>query len=202
MYNTLNINGPNIKQIMSNNIIIRDNQDLIEIDFEDIKKYHGRGFLAMAAVTFKAMQAAFEALFHDKPPSREDISINSGHPGKGVRDAFEMVTRAVTRNAYTIDTNKPNARLNPGVDISYSFDIIAKDGSRAEIALKEGILPDRFFELFKEVRKTPSSIDEQQKLDECKKEFDLLKRELAPQIIDKSVGELFTVRVIAPSEKN
>lgn len=192
--------GIKIRQIMNNKIVIKDHQDIIEIGFDDIEKYHGQGFIAMAAVTFKAMQAAFEALFPDRPPSREEISIHTGHPGQGVRDAFEMVTRAVTRQAYIIDTNKPKARLNPNADMSYSFDIITNDGSRAEIELKEGILPDRFFELFKAVRKVPSSTEEQQELDKFEQEFDQLKRALAAQIIDKSLSELFTVKVIVPPD--
>jgi hypothetical protein len=183
---------------MDNKIVIKDNQDLIEISFDDIKKYHGYGFIALAAVTFKAMQAAFEALFPDRPPSRTEIRIHTGHPGQGVRDAFEMVTRAVTRNAYTIDTNKPTARLNPNADISYSFDIISDDGTRAEIDLRVGILPNRFFELFKAVRKVPNSTEEKNKLDNYKQEFDQLKRTLAAQILDKPLSELFIVRVIAP----
>lgn len=183
---------------MNDKISIKDRHDTIEIGFEDIEKYHGQGFITMAAVTFKAMQAAFAALFPDELPRREEISIHTGHPGQGVRDAFEMVTRAVTRGTYTIDTTRPQARLNPGVDISYSFDIIASGGRHAEVALKEGVLPPRFFELFKAVRHVPNSDSEQQELDQLKHEFDQLKRALAAQIRVRPASELFTVKVSTP----
>lgn len=183
---------------MNDKIVIKDHRDTIEIGFEDIEKYAGQEFIAMAAVTFKAIQAAFEALFPDSPPQREEISIQSGHPGQGVRDAFEMVTRAVTRSAYKVDTTRPQARLNPGVDISYSFDITTADGRRVEVALKEGVLPARFFELFKAVRRVPNSNSEQAELDRLKQEFDQLKRTLAAQIRTRPTSELFTLRVSAP----
>lgn len=186
----------------NNKIIIKDRQDTIEISFEDIEKYHGQGFIAMAAVTFKAMQAAFAELFPDVPPQREEISVHTGHPGQGVRDAFEMVTRAVTRGKYTIDTKRTQARLNPNADMSYSFDIIAIDGRRAEVLLKEGILPNRFFELFKTVRRVPISNKDQQELDGLKQEFDKLKREIAAQILVRPTSELFTVKVISPTVAN
>lgn len=185
---------------MNNTIVIKDHQDIIEIGFDDIEKYHGQGFIAMAAVTFKAMQAAFQALYPDRPPQREEISIHTGHPGQGVRDAFEMVTRAVTRCAYTIDKSRPQARLNPNADMSYSFDIIAANIGRAEVVLKEGVLTDRFFELFKAVRQVPNSNAEQQELNKFKQEFDQLKRALAAQIIVKPISELFTVKVSVPAD--
>lgn len=178
---------------MNDKIVIKDHQDTIEIRFEDIEKYHGQAFITMAAVTFKAIQAAFAVLFPDGPPQREELSILTGHPGQGVRDSFEMVTRAVTRGAYTVDTTRPQARLNSGVEISYSFDIVTVDGRRAEVVLKEGILPARFFELFKAVRRTPNTSNEQQELEQLKLELDQLKRALAAEIIWRPASDLFTV---------
>lgn len=181
---------------MNDKIVIKDRQDIIEIGFEDIEKYHGQAFIALAAVTFKAMQAAFALLFPHEPPKREEISIVTGHPGQGVRDSFEVVTRAASRGAYTVDTTRTQARLNPGVEISYSFDIVADDGRRAEIVLREGILPDRFFELFKAVRRPAVTGSEQLELDQFKAEFDLLKRSLAARILVRPASELFAIKII------
>src|SRR5262245_29875695 len=108
-------------------------EEPIEIGFPMVAAYHGQSALAMAAMVFQAMRAAFAVLSPDKPPARGDISIVSGHPGPGVRDSFEAVTRAVTRGAYTVDRSRPEARLAPGHDISYSFRI-AIGGRTAEIA--------------------------------------------------------------------
>lgn len=76
-------------------IVVRDGEDLISIDFADVEKYHVQGSIGGAALGFRVMQAGFAALYPDSPPRREAISIVTGHPGPGFRDAIELVTRAV-----------------------------------------------------------------------------------------------------------
>src|SRR4051812_8155600 len=98
-------------------------EDPVEIGFETVAAYHGQAALAMLAVTFRALQSALERLSPGAPPKRSEITVVSGHPGPGVRDAFECVTRAVTRGVYPIDRSLPDARLEPTADISYSFRI-------------------------------------------------------------------------------
>lgn len=122
-------------------IAIKDRQDIIEIGFDDVVKYHGYGSVTGAAVAFKALQAAFTELFPDEPAPREKLSIVSGHPGAGVRDAVEMATRTVTRGTYTVNTALPQARWNPYRKISFSFVVTVADGRQAEVALREGVLP-------------------------------------------------------------
>lgn len=170
---------------MTQKIVVKDRQDTIEIGFDDVEKYHGWGSIAGAAVAFKALQAAFTELFPDQPAPREEIAITSGHPGPGVRDAIEMVTRAVTRGAYTVDTTRPQARWNPYRALSFSFIVAAADGRRAEVVLREGVLPARFFDLLEAVL-LPDSGKERQELDQ-------LKRALADEIMGPPASEIFTV---------
>src|SRR5688500_3669933 len=106
---------------MENSIKITDRGDLLEFGFVDLYRFHGPGSLAGAAVGFKALQAGLEALCPADPPARDEVSIVSGHPGPGVRDAFELVCRAVTRGAYVVDTTRPLARWNPYKELSFSF---------------------------------------------------------------------------------
>ena len=168
--------GPTIK--------IMAEEEPIDIGFPMIAAYHGQAALAMAAVTFQAMRAAFAALSPGKPPARRDIAIISGHPGPGVRDSFEAVTRALTRGAYTIDRSLPEARLVPGHDISYSFRITL-GGRTAEIALRPDALPERFFTLNFTMQRSP----------EQEHELSQLKRSIAAQVLAASSDDLFTMRV-------
>ncbi len=62
----------------------------IAFEFEDLVRYHGHAALAMLAITFRAQEVAFKQLCGATPPERAAISITSGHPGPGVRDAFEI----------------------------------------------------------------------------------------------------------------
>jgi hypothetical protein len=173
---------------MNDKIRVQDRQDIFEIDFSDVEKYHGLANIAGAAVGFKALQAAFEALLRDKPAPREDITITTGHPGSGVRDAIEMVTRATTRGVYTVDKTLPKGRLNPYRQLSFTF-IVNLSGRAAEVVLKEGILPARFFDLMEIVTK-PGTEKEQDELDQ-------LKRSLSKQIVMRPCSALFSVTIRA-----
>lgn len=173
---------------MNDKIIIKDRQDTIAIGFEDIEKYHGQAAIAMVAITFKALLAALAALAPDEPPRRDDISITSGHPGPGVRDTFEMVTRAVTRNAYTVDTTRLQARWSPHTEASYGWDIkLASANKHVEINLKDGVLPARFFELQDRARRKVATADDEQ-------ELVALKRKIVDQVLPKNASELFDIR--------
>ena len=127
-------------------IHVRGEEEPIGIGFDAVAAYHGQSALAMLAITFQGLRASLALLSPDAPPSRVALTVVSGHPGPGVRDAFEFVTRAVTRNAYTVDRSLPDARLNSKADISYSFRI-SLDGETVQAALRDNVLPQRFFDL-------------------------------------------------------
>lgn len=126
---------------------VRGEEDGIDIFFPALAAYHGQSALAMLAITFQGLRAALTHLSPTSPAPRAEISIVSGHPGPGVRDAFEFVTRAATRGTYVVDRSLPKARLNPRTEISYSFRLTLRDRT-VEAALRPGFLPQRFFDLF------------------------------------------------------
>jgi hypothetical protein len=121
-------------------------EEVIELTFPALAAYHGQGALAMLALTFQALNGMLALL--PAMPRREEIAVLSGHPGPGVRDAFEFATRAVTRGAYTVDRSLPDARFNPHGPMSYSFRLTVGDRTVSAV-LREGVLPPRFFALFK-----------------------------------------------------
>lgn len=84
-------------------LTIFDHGEPIAIGFDDLLKYHGRGFVGGVAHGFKVMERAFPLLAEGKPLERYDIRIETAFPGPGARDAFEMVTRAVTGARYRVD---------------------------------------------------------------------------------------------------
>lgn len=119
----------------------------VTIGFDDLVRYHGHAALSMLAVTFRAQEAVFRRLLGDTPPARAAISVTSGHPGPGVRDAFEMITRCVTRGAYTVDRSLPGPRLNPKADVVYAFEVTVAGTGSLHVAVRDGVLPDEFFRL-------------------------------------------------------
>jgi len=163
-------------------IAVRGEEGIITIGFDAVAAYHGQAALAMLAVTFQALRLAFSALSPSAPPARGDISILSGHPGPGVRDAFEFVTRAVTRNAYVVDRALPEGRLVPQANISYSFRVTIA-GRTAILSLKPDALPRRFFEL--NFTPSRSAADE--------RELSALKRSIAGDVLARPAETLFAL---------
>lgn len=164
-------------------IHIRDLHEVIEIHFSEVRKYHGSAALMALAVGFRVLQAAFAELYRDKVPDREDISILSGHGGPGFRDVYEFVTRAVTRQAYRVDTNYPRGQYDPYRSQSYSFVISSHEGAAVEVTLKEDFLPPVFYEYLKKGREgtmTESDAEANRQLKEqcCERALALPQHEL------------------------
>ncbi|WP_322516232.1 hypothetical protein SR870_01195 [Rhodopseudomonas palustris] len=162
-------------------LTVEGEEDLIQIPYDAVAAYHGQAALAMLAVTFQALRLMLPALSPQRPPRRADLVVVSGHPGPGVRDTFEFVTRAVTRGVYTIDRTLPAARLCPGVDMSYSWRLSAGDRS-VGAALRAGVVPERFFEL---IARGGARSDEENV------ELSALKRCVADDVLAASPDALF-----------
>ncbi len=169
-------------------IAIRDGEDLIELTFADVEKYHGQHSIGGAALGFQVLRAGLDALFPDTSPRRDALSIVTGHPGAGFRDAFELVTRAVSRNAYRVDTSRPEGRYNPFDAHAYSWSIASGDGRTAELVLREGLIPLRFFELWDLVSRGVATPADRQ-------ELNVVKRRVADDVLALPLDTLFTVTV-------
>jgi hypothetical protein len=167
----------------SPSISVVGEEEPIEIGFDAVAAYHGQAALAMLAVTFQGLRATFAKLSPTDAPRRNSLSVVSGHPGPGVRDAFEFVTRVVTRNAYIVDRSLPEARLNPHGDMSYSFRI-SLDGNTVQAVLRDNVLPARFFEVGSIKEKSASEAAE----------YSALKREIAARVLASEPETLFVLK--------
>lgn len=157
-------------------------EEPITIHFSALAAYHGQSALAMLAITFQGLRASLQRLSLGSLLSRPEVSVVSGHPGPGVRDAFEFVTRASTRGAYVVDRSLPRSRLNSKANLSYSFRVFAR-GRTVEAALREGILPQRFFDLFELVAADSSYAAE----------LSALKRTIAADALGSNPEDLFDI---------
>lgn len=157
----------------------------LPIGFDAVRAYHGHGALAMLALTFQGLRGALARLApEDDPVPRKELTVVSGHPGPGVRDAFEFVTRAVTRNCYTVDLTLPEARYSKNADKSYSFHL--RHGARkVQAVLRPGVLPPEFFDLL-----GAQDADAQRRHAE-------LRRQIAARVVAQEPESLFTYVVTA-----
>lgn len=156
---------------------IMGEEAVIDIPFDAVAAYHGHGALAMLAITYMGMHGALARL-DGELPRRAELSVLSGHPGPGVRDAFEFIARVVTRGCYEVDTSLPWARYSLDGARSYSF-VLSCRGQEVRAVLREGALPPAFFELL--ASRQPEDAEP----------FRLLRRKLAHEILARTPEELF-----------
>ncbi len=162
---------------------IKDRGEVLTLQFSELRNYHGNLALMAIGVSFRVVQAALTELYGEEAPERSSLFIRSGHAGPGFRDAFEFTTRAVTREAYTVDVNYPAAQYDPYRPQSYAFVISDSQGASVEVALKPDFLPDVFYEYLKKGREGTMTAEEdaaieQLKADLCEKALSLPQSEL------------------------
>lgn len=174
-------------------VVVKDQDNIIEITYDDILKYHGREMLGGAALAFKIMLMTFPKLCADIP-QRGKFSFYSGigKNGKGIIDATEMVMRVKTYDKLALDLNYAEDKLGqvaPGGG-RYYFEIGYED-KLVKLYLKEGIIPADFIKYSKlahqhKAQNTIMSEQDQQKL------F-LLRQELAKSIMASKPEDLFVI---------
>lgn len=168
---------------------VLDHGSAIQIEFEDLLKYHGRSFIGGVAHGFKAMQRALPLLAAGRPPERYEIAILTAFPGPGARDAFEMVTRAVTGERYTVDLECGPSNAVESARGRYFFRF-AYRAITVEVALREGIVRDEFIEL---IRSGVSTAAERERLD-------WLKHDMTDRMLAMPAEDVYDVRSINPAE--
>jgi len=183
---------------MKHSITVSDYGHVVTLDYAGLLDYHGGGAVAGATTGFRVMQVAAQELTgSEQPLERQNLYIVSGHPGPGYRDAFEYVSRCVTRRRFELQTGLPGGRLSPYQ--SYAFQFLITDtqaGNQVTVTLHEGVIPVRFFEVLRDLG---GPGQEKNKLED---ELDRLKQEVARKVLALPLDQLFQVSVldVAPSQ--
>lgn len=174
-------------------VIVKDKNDIIEITYDDILKYHGREMIGGAALAFKIMLMTFPKLSNEVP-QRGKFSFYSGigKNGKGIIDAVEMVMRVKTHDKLRLDLEHSDDKLGqvaPGGG-RYYFEIGYND-NLIKLYLKEGIIPEEFIAYSKLSHKCKAQniamkVEDQEKLLS-------LRQELARSIMASKPEELFMI---------
>ena len=171
-------------------IKIKNNGEVLTLQFSELRNYHGNVALMAIGVGFRMVEAALTTLYGEDIPERKSIAVLAGHAGPGFRDAFEFTTRAVTRGAYTVDVNYPTAQYDPYRPQSYAFVVSNEEGAAVEVSLKENFLPAVFYEYLKKGREGTMTPAEHEANEE-------LKAELCERALQLAQEELLDVRVLS-----
>jgi hypothetical protein len=162
-------------------VVVTDRGMPIAFTFEDLIKHHGPGSPGGVAHALKVMERAFPLLAGDARPERREITVATAHGGPGVRDAFELVTRAVTEGRYAVDPGL--ARPERGRTLErFAFRL----GYRARVVtllVREGYVPGELVELAGRERRTARETAR----------LDVLKREMADRVLAGAADDVYDV---------
>src|SRR3954452_17602440 len=101
---------------MAEEIAVLDGGSLLRFTFADLMRYHGPRSPGGVAHAFKVMQRAWPLLSPEGPPERREIALRTPFEGPGARDAFELVTRAVTGGRFVVDESLVRTDLGTAME--------------------------------------------------------------------------------------
>jgi hypothetical protein len=157
----------------------------IAFSFDDVLKYHGGGSPGGAAIAFKALERALALLGPDGPCERRAIVVETAFGGPGARDAFELVTRAVTGDRFRLDPAL--ARPERG-RVLERFGFRLSVGSRAvTLLLRDGFVTAEFIDL---ARADARDADQDRRLA-------ALKQQLADRVMAHAAQDVHEVEATA-----
>ena len=134
---------------------VLDDRVTLAIGFADLVKYHGRSSVAGLALGFKALELALLLLAPREPARRREVEVQTAFDGPGSRDAFEMVTRAVTEDRYRVvpELAFPGAPQAPEGHFVFR---LAYRGAVVDLVLRDGLVGEDFVELVRRGRRSPA----------------------------------------------
>jgi hypothetical protein len=167
---------------MTSNVLeVLDQGTPIRISFQDMLKYHGPAYPGGVAHALKVMERAFPLLDPKLPPERREIVIETAFPGPGARDAFEMVTRAVTGDRYVVDPALE--RTERGTTLERYVFRLRYRARAVTVVIREGYVTDEFIALS---RKPGRTAEEEEHLA-------VLKQEMADRLTAAPAAEVYEV---------
>jgi hypothetical protein len=153
----------------------------ILFSYEDMMRYHGPGSPGGVAHAFKVLERALPLLDPDLPCERREIVVDTAFGGPGARDAFELVTRAVTGDRFRVDTAL--ARPERGRTLERFVFRLRYREREVTLVLREGFVTEEFIDLARADARTP---DQEQRLD-------LLKVEMASRVMARAADGVYDV---------
>jgi len=153
----------------------------LSFSFDDMLRYHGGGSPGGVAHAFKVLERALPLLDPDGPCERREIVVDTAFGGPGARDAFELVTRAVTGDRYRVDESLARPERDRTLE-RFVFQLSYRDRS-VTLELRDGFVTEEFIDLARTDERTP---EQEQRLD-------TLKQEMADRVMATAADEVYAV---------
>lgn len=167
-------------------IIVLDNLREVTFTFEDMLRYHGTSAPAGVAHAFKVLERALPLLNPAGHVERREITIDTPFGGPGARDAFELVTRAVTEGRFFVDPSL--ARPDHGrARERFVFRLRFRERV-VTLTLRGGFVSEEFIDL---TRREQRSADEEEQLTK-------MKADMARRLMSMAATEVYDVSELDP----
>ncbi|MCW4352659.1 hypothetical protein ONR57_05025 [Hoyosella sp. YIM 151337] len=163
-------------------VTVQENGHRLTYTYDDLMLYHGPGFPGGVAHAFKVMERALPLLGEGELVERREVRIVTPFPGPGARDAFEMVTRAVTEDRYTVDPALKRADRGDLLQ-RYVFTLSYRGRSVTVVIRDEGFVVREFIDLARKGEWTPTEAAR----------LAVLKQEMADRLLAKPATEVYDV---------
>lgn len=164
---------------MSDPLRILDGDRSIAFSFEDMLDYHGPGSPGGVAHAFKVLERGLALLSPEGPPERRELSLRTAFGGPGARDAFELVTRAVTGERFTVDSGLARPELGRERE-RFVFWLSYREREVA-LTLREGYVSAEFIDLVRTEDRTEKQ----------ESRLDALKLEMASRVMSAPAAEVY-----------
>lgn len=153
-------------RVPSESIVVLDLGSEVSFSFDDMLRYNGRGSPGGVAQAFKVLERALPLLGPNGLLERREITIETPFGGPGARDAFELVTHAVTEGRFILDRSLVHPEQ--GRERQRFVFRLSYRGRAVTLLLREGFVTAEFLELAGRQTRTP---EQERRLTELKKEM-------------------------------
>jgi hypothetical protein len=160
-------------------IEVSERGTVIAFSYEDMLRYHGQGSPGGVAHAFKVLERALPLLDPRGPCERRELSVDTAFGGPGARDGFELVTRAVSGDRFSVDPAL--ARPERGRTLERFVFRLRYREREATLILREGFVTEEFIDLARSERRS----------DEQERRLDTLKREMAARVLAPPADEVY-----------
>ena len=126
-------------------IIVLDHGREVWFSFDDMLNYNGGDSPGGVAHAFKVLQRSLPLLVPSGRVERRELLIATAFGGPGARDAFELVTRAVSEERFVVDPSLTRADFGRARE-RFVFRLSYREQAVA-LTLRPGFVTDAFTDL-------------------------------------------------------
>ncbi len=164
---------------MGDSIEVHEQGTPLRFTFDEMLRYSGPHSPGGVALGFKLMERAFALLEPNGLVERREVLVRTAFGGPGVRDAFELVTRALTNGRYVVDPALGRPERGDALR-TFAFTVGYRDRT-VSLLLREGFVTEEFGRLAQSPELTA---EEQQR-------FTSMKQALADQLMATDPDDVF-----------